>query len=283
MSASIPRLTVVVTVVLMLGALPAAQATPLFGLTAGSLSTPTLYDVDPATGAATNPRSTGLDRAVGIAFSGDGTLYGLTNAAASNPNALYTIDAVTGAGQFVGITGLSNIIEGDLAFDPIGDLLYGLYELDGASRRLFTLDRGTGTAVPLPGTLPGDPSAMAFAPDGTLYVIDTTLQTLMTVDKTTGLSTGSVALNVTLGSAAGMTVDPDSGTFYVADGESDGTDKLYTLDVVTGQLTEIGSTGVSEGLAGLAYLPEPSALPVFGVGAVVMLTGGRRRIFGAWR
>ena len=35
----------------------------------------------------------------------------------------------------------------------------------------------------------------------------------------------------------GMDVDPATGTLYVADGESGGTDTLYTLDPSTGALT----------------------------------------------
>src|SRR5713226_8804372 len=83
----------------------------------GNSAEGTLYDVNTSTGAATNPRSTGINSLVGTAFRADGVLFGLTTFGGTpNPNALFRIDPTTGASTLVGSTGLSNIFEGDLAF-----------------------------------------------------------------------------------------------------------------------------------------------------------------------
>jgi len=259
-----------------LGGAGAAWATPLYGISFASPQGSVLYQVDPQTGQAGDPKPTGLSHVVGIAFSNDAALYGLTNATApTNPNSLVRINRETGSSQLVGPTGLSNIIEGDLACDHTTGTLYGMYYLTtGYERKLFTLDAATGAATTLPTSLSGDPSAMAFDAAGALYAIDTSLAKLLTVDKITGATLSRVSLSRSLGAAAGMAVDPLTGTFYVADGDSSGTDHLYTLNPTTGLLTDIGPTGLADGLAGLTFLPEPATLALLGLGAVVLR--GRR-------
>ena len=274
------RVAVAVSVAVFLGGVPVAQATPLFGSSFTGAEGAVLYDLDPSAGQVANPNSAGIAYLVGIAFSPNGVLYGLSNAAdPDDPNSLFTIDPDTGISQPVGATGLGNIIEGDLAFDPTTGIPYGLYNLDIGQRQLFTIDTQTGAATVIPGSLSGDASAVAFDSTGMLHVIDTSLQELLTVDKTTGATLTATSLSTALGSVAGMDVDPATGVFYVADGESGGTDALYTLDATTGELTEIGSTGLVDGLAGLAFLPEPTSLLLLAVGVVAMRARKRRRVF----
>ncbi len=174
----------------------------------------------------------------------------------------------------VGSTGLDNISEGDLAFDRTTGSLYGMYHLAGGQRKLFTVDAATGAATALPNSLAGDPSAMTFDGTGNLYVIDTALAKLHTVNKTTGATLTTLSLSRSLGAVAGMAVDPATGIFYVADGDSGGTDHLYTLDPTTGLLTDIGPTGLANGLAGLAIVPEPASAVLLSAGAWWI---GRRR------
>jgi DNA-binding beta-propeller fold protein YncE len=269
------------TLVVFLGA-DRVVATPLYGVSFGTSESAVLYDVDSATGAASNPRPVGAGHLVGIAWSPGGWLYGLTNSSApANPNSLVTINPSTGASQVVGSTGLTTIIEGDLARDPTTGQLYGCYNLDTGRRQLFILNSQTGGATALPGSLSGDPSALAFSSDGTLYGIDTSLGELLTIDKISGTVLGYKTLNLALGSTAGMAIDPYTGVFYVADGESGGTDKLYTLNPATGLLTAVGPLGVADGLAGLAFVPEPGAAVLLGLGAslVVMRRRIGRRVF----
>lgn len=272
------RATVRLSVALLLGLVGQASATPLLGSSFAGSGGAVLYDLDPLTGQASNPRSTGVDNLVGIAFSPDANLYGLSNSTApNNPNSLFRIDPTTGAAQLVGPTGLSDVTEGDLAFDLTTGTLYGIWNLDQGRRQLFTLDTQTGAASVMPGSLFGDPSGMAFDGSGTLYVIDTSLQKLLTVDKTSCAILDTTDLSIALGSTAGMDVDPATGVFYVADGQSSGTDRLYTLDTSTGMLTEVGPLGLDTGLAGLAFVPEPGTGLLLALGMVLIFR--RRR----WR
>jgi hypothetical protein len=249
-----------------------ASATPLWGISFGTTQQAVLYDVDPATGAATSPRPTGISRLVGIACLPDGTMYGLTNSTSpNNPNSLVSIDPATGASQVIGPTGLSSIFEGDLALDLTSAKLYGCYNLEGGQRQIFTIDTQTGAATTIPTSLSGDLSAIAFARNGTMYAIDTSSGLLLKIDKSTGALLGSQSLSLALGGLAGMAVDPATGTFYVADGEGTAPSKLYTLDPATGALTEIGPTGASGGLAGLTFLaPEPATWLLVLAGAALL-------------
>lgn len=239
-----------------------------------------LYDISVATGAATNPRptGTGVDSLVGIDFAPDGTLYGLTTFVGMPPNALVTIDPMLGTATTVGLTGLFNIAEGDLAFDPTTGTLLGLQNVP-ANRQLLTLDVATGAATVV-GDLGGltdlEPSAMAFGADGTLYVLETGAatsgpSTLLTVDKSTAAVTSSVTLSVDFGFTAGMDFHPVTGELYIADGGSrEGADSLYLINPSTGATTLIGPTGLPDGLAGLAFvIPEPSCLGLALLGSVI--------------
>jgi hypothetical protein len=228
-----------------------------------------LYDVNVATGAATNPRSvgTGANSLVGITFAPSGTLYGLTTFVGSPPNSLITINPATGASSSIGATGLS-ISEGDLAFDPTNGALYGIQHLSNSNRQLYTINAATGAGTVV-GTLGGltddDFSALAFASDGTLYMLGSGVPPgaarLLTVNKATAATISSVSLSLDLGFAAGMDFHPATGALYVADGGlNDGTDSLYTLNPATGALTLVGPTGLADGLAGLAFVvPEPTS------------------------
>jgi DNA-binding beta-propeller fold protein YncE len=278
-----------VCLVIALALLPgAARAGSLIGNSFDG----TLYNVNPATGAATDPRSTGLINLAGIATRSDGALFGLTAVGGSpEANALFRIDPTSGTATLVGPTGLSEIIEGDLAFNHTTGTLYGIQEVNTTvTRGLFTIDPATGAATivgdinaPNPNS---DLSGMAFDSSGRLFVLDTA-GSLLRVDPATAQVISSVNLSIPLGTTAGLTFDPTTGVAYVADGGTGGTNSLYTLDVTTGALTLVGSTGLSNGLAGLAFaelgvvVPEPSSLisalsAAMAVGLCFQLRGRRQ-------
>ncbi len=224
----------------------------------------TLYDVDRLTGAVSNPRPTGLEDTVGIAFADDHTLYTLTSStAASNANSLFRLDRNTGAATLIGPTGLSGIVEGDLDFDPMTGILYGLYTRDLNKRQLYTIDIDTGVATQVGGVpFPGDPSAMAFNVRGSLYLLDTTggFDNIMRVDKASGDILSQTAISRDLGGSAGMDFDPETGILFVVDGASGATDVLYSLNTSSGELTRLGRTGLADGLAGLEFVPLNGAI-----------------------
>jgi len=190
----------------------------------------------------------------------------------------------------VGPTGLPFLVEGDLAFNPVDGMLYGLQD-GGTSlleRNLFRINTANGSATII-GSLgtTGDYSAMAFTPAGVLYVVDDRPNNddlanavLSIVDASNGTVTSSTQLNLRLGSTLGMAIDPTTGVAYLADGGGGAsTTSLFTLDFPTGTLTLIGPLGDPSGVAGLAFVtvPEPSSL-VFLVLSVPVCQTLRRRL-----
>jgi hypothetical protein len=117
------RIGVAFLAIVLLVAPGAARAVaPLIGHTPDSV----LYDIDPFTGQASNPRDAFDGQLVGIDFGPDAKLYGLSTAFfGSTPNSLLRIDPATGDSDFIGDTGLQ-IAEGDLAFHPTTGVLYGV-------------------------------------------------------------------------------------------------------------------------------------------------------------
>jgi len=274
------RIVAKMLVLTCLGLVSQAQATLLVGCDIDGM----LYDIDPLTGLASNPRDTGIVNLGGIAFSKDGTLYGLNTSPlipGVQTRSLFRIDWTTGASTWVGELSELTIGEGDLAFDPTTGLLYGAVAIAiGMVDVFFLIDPETGTSTSV-GELPGmpNPCGIAFDESGTFYVLDTYNQLLWTIDKATGNELGNIPLSRSLGPMGGMDFDPLTGTLYVSDANAyagpvlhEGTRMLYTLDVSTGVLTEIGHTGLDNGLTGLAFIPEPGAVTglLIGAGAVFL-------------
>jgi hypothetical protein len=189
----IRRLVFAAAAVSALASAPAVFAQRLLGNSFGG----TLYDVDVATGALSNPRpvGTGGESLMGISFGPGYQLHGLTTFVGTPPNALVFINDGTGAATTIGATGFSTLAEGDLAFDLSTGVLYGIQNIGTDSRELITINPLTGAATVV-GSLgvnaSGDYSAMAFGPGGSLYVLDTGLDPggsrLLTVDKATAAS-----------------------------------------------------------------------------------------------
>jgi Ca2+-binding RTX toxin-like protein len=227
-----------------------------------------LYDVNPATGQASNPRFIG--RFIDVTYSPDAKLYGLTLTGGGSgslfPNTIYEIDPILGTTTQIYPTPLVNVKEGDLDFDPTTGLMYGV-QIGSVFPQLFVIDvnNKTSNVIGNVGNTIRDLSALAFDKTGTLYALDTTNEQLLTLDKSSGAIQAIASLNIKLGSVAGMDFDPATGKLWVADGDSVagfGTNRLYTLDPTSGTLTEIGALGVSDGLAGLEFLSfTPASLP----------------------
>ena len=250
----------------------------------GSVGLVILYDIDPITGAASNPRSTGVGHYIGVDFGPDGKLYAVTtfDSTGSDNNALYEINPITGSATRIGTDpnglNIGPISEGDLAFGPTG-VLYAVAANQNGQPALFTVNLATGIGT-IVGAIPGlnvDISSIAFDPSGRLFAINNTISAgtstflsgrlfainntisagtstfLLELDPADGQILSTVTLGTNLGGLSGMDFDNHSGTFYVVDGGSSGNDQLYTLDVGSGILTPVSSpTGVAGGFSGLA-------------------------------
>ena len=215
-----------------------------------------LYDIAKVTGEAGNERYTGVGFPVGITATPDGTIYVLSSTVGGpSPNSLYEVDPRTGGSELIGVTGIPAIAEGDLAYDPLSGMLYGLMARSPSiwppvSQGLFSIDPSTGVATAA-GTLSvSQMSAMAFNGSGDLFILDGRGQALLTVDKLDGDILDEVSISGSLEGPAGMIVDPVSGWLYVTSRVGDSS-YVHVLDPDTGQLAPIGPTnvGLMSGLA----------------------------------
>src|SRR3954469_24327764 len=128
------------SVPLLLGFAIFSAASALGGLI-GSDFNGVIYDVDPTTGACTNPRNTGLSQVAGFTVTADGQFgYALTSFGSSPPNALFSVNPATGASTFLGNTGLNSIGEGDLCIRPSDGTLFGLWNVAGSTLHMFSLN-----------------------------------------------------------------------------------------------------------------------------------------------
>jgi DNA-binding beta-propeller fold protein YncE len=269
-------------------ALPAAQ---LIGITNEDRQ---LRVINPSTGESQPFLDTGISGKVsGVGSDPSGNLYVLTtldpNLASGMQNSLLQIDANSGTPMLLasfqefcdqGLDCAAQIFEGGLTFDAATGLLYGLQQVGSESslRQLFTIDLLTAETT-LIGAIAdtGDFSALAFSGQGTLFVLETTNDTLLEINPFDAQTLRSVGLSIPIGETAGMAVDPLSGEIYVADGGAGSTDGVYVLDPETGELTLLGPGGVLNGYSGLTYLvPEPSAA-LYLTGIALLAVARRRR------
>lgn len=128
--------------------------------------------------------------------------------------------------------------------------------------RLYTIDRATG-AVALVGTVAGaglppqiNVSAVATAPDGLMYGVDSDAGVLLAIDKTTGAAAAIGSLGMELpvpigldfaGGGMHLDFDPSSGVLYMAANEQyrQGADaafatNVYVVDLISGAAVPIG-------------------------------------------
>jgi hypothetical protein len=235
-----------------------------------------LYTVDTVNGARSNPRPIAiLGSPAGIAFDGTDLFLLATTIPSSS---LYRVNTLTGATTLVGSLGLEDVFEGDLAFDAPSGILYGINQAGAGGPKLFRINRATGAAsglVPIQNSASSDFSALAFDGVGRMWAVDTAQDTLVQLNPVTAQRIQTFPLGRDLGTVAGMTWDPTTGTMYLADGQPQTQQEgFYTVNLSNGALNLIAPlTGTDAGYSGLAYIPAPPGVAVF---AAALATRRRR-------
>ena len=290
--------TTVLGVLLCVIAAPGSAGTiTMFGGLGGhangdSTNDGSLAVIDQTTGAVTViGHPAGVSRLSGITFDLSGNLFGVTQGAFpfppvtppsasqlvrinSNNGALLSNVPVTDNGVGINIA--------DLATQPGTGTLYGVRgPNDGLNGQgfLYRIDKTTGAATQI-----GDTSSffdsIAFAPDGTLYLIAADL------DFVTGniinprletLNPANAGLLTTVGLAqyyGAFGIRPTDGVLFAGNGDAA---QLFTLNPGTGAETLIGSTGRTF-VGDIAFLaPEPGSLGLAVLGAFGLALYRKRR------
>ncbi len=147
----------------------------------------------------------------------------------------------------------------DLAVQPGTGTVFGFGRDITGLFKLFTVDTTTAIA-----TVVGQPAAqgsggLAFAPDGTLYYVQSNTDKLYTLDPATGAS----GTPITYGPATrlhGLAVRPSDGVLLATRGGQAGGDQVVRIDVATGLTTNLGALGVGNA-SDLAFRPLPGFAP----------------------
>src|SRR3569623_1054942 len=200
--------------------------------------------IDTATGAARRPSGLGLagvTAITGIAY--DATANVLY---AASGGELMKINLYTGVASVIGPTAVT----AGLALHPGTGVLYG-----SDRSRLYTVNTSTATATVV-GSYGGysDVEGLAFDYNGILYGSDTTANTLLTIDTTTGAAPALGAQALGYAIVVALTYAATSNTLY---GFDTTTRQLLTINMTSGaaQTFKVTGYGTSAGiqLSGLAF------------------------------
>lgn len=224
---------------------PAAQLTQvvvggLYGTDGANL-----FLIDTATGAASliGPHGA-VEVSIGsIAFSADGTLYGVSLTDAAQ---LYTINPGTGAATAVGPLGVGFVFEGGLSFDADGRLI-GVDQGTAFAAKTFEIDTATGAAT-LIGPVNGqDRDLNGMATDGDIvFAIDRPSDTLGRVDVATGAYDEIGPTGAAIGDSGGLAYNNADRQLYATFASDGG---FYRIDPSTGAATLIAVNNVDHGLS----------------------------------
>jgi len=231
-------------------------------------NTKTLYTIDTSNATSTQVGSFGVDGYMaGLAYdSVNDIMYGTTTVT----DILYSINYTTASATPIGNLG-AELMHG-LAFDNSSELLYGAFGREQGDG-LYQIDVNSGSS-----TLIGDIGhfyndlrdtvhGLAIHPQtNELYGViggPSDLSALVKIDKSTGQ--GTLLHEYGIENLAGLAFLSD-GTLYANDNWSG---NLYTLDIADGSTELIGNTGIGN-LLGLAVVPEPATLILFGLGSLIL-------------
>ncbi|CAD5375275.1 conserved exported hypothetical protein [Rubrivivax sp. A210] len=224
-------------------------------------------------GAIRTAGGTGYTDVDGLAFDGQGRLWGVDDAT----NTLMRIDTATGAATAVGNMGSNLGANFGLAFGAGGTLYMS------ADSRLFTVNTSTGAAS-LVGSFSNGNNVRSLGYDGTTLFGWSSVDTLLAIDGSNAAAStiGGFGFAPATSGRDGMDVDARTGTIW---GLGDAEARTYTLNALTGAATVVAQQVCVEnnvsnvncnggGFNGLAIqaVPEPAsftlaALALLGLGA----------------
>ena len=246
-----------------------------------------LLAIDTTTGVGTIVGDTGFQNVQSLAFDSSGTLYGY-DAVTRN---LISLDTSTGAGTSIANipTSGSNIISG-MTFDPTGTSLFGIERTLGLNGNitadiLVTIDTATGSLTEI-GSLSGAAAnnvvGLAFDSAGNLFGIDNVLDKLLSIDKTSGVTTEVTGTAFPSIAATSLAFDAGGNLFTV---DTFPPDELWTINPATGSLissvplTFSGTGSTITGIEGIAFapIPIPASAWLFGSGLLGLISILRRK------
>lgn len=182
-------------------------------------------------------------------------LYAIVNDSWETPPGSYgTIDVATGAFTLIGpITGAESTQWSGMTEDPLTGIVYAVNytdELGSANATLYTIDLSTGHATRI-GPIDGagvNPvryiSGIAISPAGLMYGIDLYGQSLIAIDKTTGVASVIESLGLNVQYIQDLKFDPSTGDLYWASFYIDGTGnpvgEMRVIDPLTAASQPIG-------------------------------------------
>jgi D-alanyl-D-alanine carboxypeptidase len=179
----------------------------------------------------------------------NGVCYAISGRADSSR--IYLADTSTAALTVVGTPHYGDIVGARI--DPRSGVLWGLVNANGWD--LVQIDGEVGEAYPhvrvqFPAGTVSDFKGMAFSPEGTLYVGSVDGR-IYAIDVTTGVAVLAVTSKI---SFSGLAFDPTTGSLWASIRTNPYLrDRIYKVDLVTGDTVGAGNTGFNSPLADLAF------------------------------